>query len=168
MHDLSTIDVVVAAPGKDGKGTFIEISPPARHVVPGAVEAVFFWGSPDIPALPHKIGEVPADVGFPLPGGTKFGLICFPANSAGKLDVSRGYDVTADVDPSDRGMHRSDTIDYEVIISGKVDIVLDSGEVRTLGPGSCLVMGGVMHAWRNHYDQPCIYAAITVGATPPA
>jgi hypothetical protein len=60
-------------------------------------------------------------------------------------------------------MHRSDTIDYEVIISGRVDIELGSGEVRTLVSGSCLVMGGAMHAWNNRYDEACLYAAIMVG-----
>jgi quercetin dioxygenase-like cupin family protein len=65
-------------------------------------------------------------------------------------------------DYRDDGMHMSDTIDYDVVIQGKVDIVLDSGELRTLSAGSMVVMGGVNHSWQNRYDEPCLMATITV------
>lgn len=165
MQNLDNIHVVATAIGEDGEPHFIDIKDAARHSIPEASEAAFFWESKGIPNLPDQIGGIPADISFPLPGGTKFGLVCFPAHSAGKLDLrSHGPgDLVAQHD--DPGMHQSNTIDYEVIISGKVDIVLANGESRTLTPGSCLIMGGVTHAWKNHYDEPCIYAAITVGAT---
>ena len=51
------------------------------------------------------------------------------------------------VDVADDGMHGHDTLDYEVVISGKIDLLLDSGEVRTLTPGTMLMMAGVNHAW---------------------
>lgn len=46
-------------------------------------------------------------------------------------------------------MHATDSIDYEVVLSGKVDMELPGGKVRTLKPGDLLVMGGVPHAWKN-------------------
>jgi hypothetical protein len=157
MENLNKIHVVVAAMGEDGEPHFVDVTDAARNNIPGAVESAFFWESAGIPDLPGSIGQTPADISFPLPGGSKFGLVCFPAHSAGKLDL-RGHGpsdlVAAHEDPA---MHKSKTIDYEVIISGKIDIVLPNGESRTLTPGSCLVMGGVTHAWKNHYDEPCIY-----------
>lgn len=158
---LSEIHVVVAGTDADGNPCFVDSGVPARFSDPGAVEAAFVWGTQDVPNLSEGIGAPPADMSFPAPGGSKFGLMCFPPNSAGKLSVSADL---ADVDPGNAGMHQSDTIDYEVILSGKVDIVLPGGQRRTLFPGSCLVMGGVMHAWENIYDEPCIYAAIVIGA----
>jgi quercetin dioxygenase-like cupin family protein len=61
-------------------------------------------------------------------------------------------------------LHQSDIIDYEMILSGKIDIVLETGERRTLTAGSYLVMAGIMHAWENRYDEACVYAAVGVGA----
>ena len=165
MDNLNQIHVVVAAVGEDGEPHFVDMHEAARNNIPGAVEAAFFWECPGIPELPGLIGHTPSGISFPLPGGSKFGLVCFPANSAGKLDLRNhgpGDLVSAHDDPA---MHKSNTIDYEVIISGKIDIELPNGECRTLVPGSCLVLAGVTHAWKNRYDEPCVYAAITIGAT---
>lgn len=56
--------------------------------------------------------------------------------------MAEGSLVVHDKDPA---RHKSDTVDIEIVISGKVDIVLESGETRTLVLGSCLIMGGVLH-----------------------
>lgn len=158
---LKDVHIVVAGTGPDGRPCFIDPEEPARFSDPGAVEVAYMWGTDSIVNLADGIGAPPADVAFPPPGGSRFGLICFPPRSAGRLSVSTDL---AEVHENSAGMHQSDTIDYEIIISGKVDIVLPGGERRTLTPGSCLVMGGVMHAWENIYDEPCIYAAIVIGA----
>ena len=50
--------------------------------------------------------------------------------------------MTGTGDDGDPAMHASDTIDYEVVISGKVDLELPGGKKRTLGPGDLLVMAG--------------------------
>lgn len=168
MSIVDNFEVVIAATGPDGKPAFIEAPVPKSLNVPGAVEAAFFWEAKGIPRLLDDIGGAAEAVSnFPLPGGSKFGIICFPAHSAGKLDVghSTGGAVEAGID-GDAGMHQTNTIDYEIILSGKVDIELPGGQVRTLRPGSLLVMGGVPHSWKNHYDEPCLYAAIVIGAHP--
>ena len=43
-------------------------------------------------------------------------------------------------------MHSHDTIDYEIVLSGKIDIVLQGNQRRTLKAGDILVMGGLPHA----------------------
>ena len=60
-------------------------------------------------------------------------------------------------------MHASDTIDYNIVLSGKIDLELPSGKVHTLVPGDLLVMAGVPHAWKNRYDEDCIFLAVTIG-----
>lgn len=165
MDYLKNAALVVAGLDANGKAAFLDPPPAATHAVSGAVEAAYFWGTDGLPAMPSDIGGGVNSVAFPPVGGTRFGLVCFPPHSAGKLDMAEQGGVE-DVDAgSAPGMHRSDTIDYEVILSGKVDIVLEGGARRTLGPGSCLVMGGVMHAWENIYDEPCIYAVVVIGAS---
>ncbi|KAI1863840.1 uncharacterized protein JN550_009338 [Neoarthrinium moseri] len=46
-------------------------------------------------------------------------------------------------------MHRSVSIDYGVLISGELELALDSGESRLLKPGDVVIQRGTNHAWRN-------------------
>ncbi|MBX6317260.1 cupin domain-containing protein [Pigmentiphaga sp.] len=51
-------------------------------------------------------------------------------------------------------MHRTETIDYAVVLSGKIVMVLDDTEVE-LNAGDIVVQCGTNHAWSNRSDQPC-------------
>ncbi|KAL1305024.1 hypothetical protein AAFC00_003924 [Neodothiora populina] len=46
-------------------------------------------------------------------------------------------------------MHRTVSIDYGIVILGRVELVLDSGETKVMEPGDVCVQRGTMHAWRN-------------------
>ena len=62
-------------------------------------------------------------------------------------------------------MHATDTVDYLVVLSGKVTLVLETGEA-VLGPGDFVVDRGVLHGWRNDHDQPCRCAVVNIPALP--
>ena len=62
-------------------------------------------------------------------------------------------------------MHATDTIDYLVILSGRVTLVLEEGEVE-LSPHDFVVDRGVVHGWRNPHDEPCVAAVVNVPAHP--
>ena len=62
-------------------------------------------------------------------------------------------------------MHATDTIDYLVILSGRVTLVLEEGEAE-LGPGDFVVDRGVLHGWRNPHDEPCVAAVVNLPAHP--
>lgn len=51
-------------------------------------------------------------------------------------------------------MHRTESIDYGIVIEGEMTLVLDRGEVL-LKPGSVVVQRGTNHAWANRSDRPC-------------
>jgi hypothetical protein len=51
-------------------------------------------------------------------------------------------------------MHRTESIDYGVVIEGELTLVLDDSEVR-LAPGSVVVQRGTNHAWANRSGRPC-------------
>lgn len=51
-------------------------------------------------------------------------------------------------------MHRSEAIDYAVVIEGEITLVLDDSEVL-LKPGSVVVQRGTNHAWANRTDLLC-------------
>jgi mannose-6-phosphate isomerase-like protein (cupin superfamily) len=51
-------------------------------------------------------------------------------------------------------MHRTESVDYGVVIEGEMTLVLDEGEVL-LKPGSVVVQRGTNHAWANRSGKPC-------------
>jgi quercetin dioxygenase-like cupin family protein len=50
-------------------------------------------------------------------------------------------------------MHRTVSLDYGIVLVGEVDLVLDSGEVRTMRPGDMAIQRGTMHAWVNNHSS---------------
>src|SRR5215469_3486296 len=63
-------------------------------------------------------------------------------------------------------MHRTETVDYAIILSGEYDLELDSGEVAHLKAGDIVVQRGTMHAWVNHGPAPAVFAFILIDADP--
>ena len=62
----------------------------------------------------------------------------------------------ADVqEPDDPGMHTTDTVDYDYVVSGEVYLELDDGAEVLLKPGDCVVQNGTRHRWNNRGDRPC-------------
>ena len=51
-------------------------------------------------------------------------------------------------------MHRTESVDYGVVIEGELTLVLDEGAVP-LRPGSVVVQRGTNHAWANRSGAPC-------------
>src|SRR4029077_11650258 len=58
-------------------------------------------------------------------------------------------------------VHHTDSIDFDVVLSGSVDLILDDGP-HLLGPGDCVVVTGVDHAWRAGPDG-CQLSVVTLG-----
>ena len=61
--------------------------------------------------------------------------------------------------------HRTDSIDYAVVISGEIDMQLDD-TVVTLRAGDVLVQRGTIHNWINKTDKPCVIAFVLIDAKP--
>ena len=108
----------------------------------------------------------------PVEEGTVFRVIEYPPDRVrlATLDPEahfRGMGARA-ADPATRrhpGMHKTDTIDYCVVLSGEIWAVLDEGEVL-LRAGDCLVQRGTNHAWSNRSDEPCVIAFALIAAKP--
>jgi mannose-6-phosphate isomerase-like protein (cupin superfamily) len=62
--------------------------------------------------------------------------------------------------------HRTDSIDYGVIMSGELDMELDNGKVVHLKAGDCVVQRGTIHNWVNRGTEPCLVAFILISAKP--
>lgn len=62
------------------------------------------------------------------------------------------------------GMHTTDTVDFDVIVSGEVYLELDNGAEVLLKAGDCVIQNGTRHAWRNRSSEKCVIAVTLVGA----
>jgi quercetin dioxygenase-like cupin family protein len=126
-----------------------------------------------------KIDEVPKNIVSGRPGATAcvvWTTEAFPVNNTGDADkglrqvgttlnngtVFRVVEFAPGVSPRN---HRTDSIDYAVIVSGEIDMELDDSVVH-LKAGDVLVQRGTIHNWINRGTQPCVIAFVLIDAKP--
>ncbi|HXO91036.1 MAG TPA: cupin domain-containing protein [Stellaceae bacterium] len=61
--------------------------------------------------------------------------------------------------------HRTDSIDYAVVMAGEIDMELDDTTVH-LKAGDVLVQRGTIHNWVNRGTVPCVIAFVLIAAKP--
>ena len=71
--------------------------------------------------------------------------------------------VLAYLEPDNPGMHTTDTIDFEVVLSGELILELDDGVETVLRPGDTVVQNGTRHRWGNRGTEPAVMAVFMVG-----
>jgi mannose-6-phosphate isomerase-like protein (cupin superfamily) len=65
-----------------------------------------------------------------------------------------------------RFTHRTETVDYAILLSGEIDMELDNGETVHLKPGDIVVQRGTIHTWINRGSVPAVTAFILIDAKP--
>ncbi len=101
----------------------------------------------------------------------------FPANNDGNDDESKRELATGlpngavfrinKLDPGvSARIHRTDTIDYAVVMSGECDMELEKGDFVHLKAGDVLVQRGTIHNWINNGTESCIIAFVLIDAKP--
>ena len=143
-----TVRRVVTGHDKNGRAivTIDEIAKNAAQTRPGANAAVI-WTSEGFPV--DNDGDADTSgrkVGTTLAGGTVFRVVSFGPGVAPRN-------------------HRTDSIDYAVVISGEIDMELDD-QVVTLRAGDVLVQRGTIHNWVNRSTAPCVVAFVLIDAKP--
>jgi len=132
------------------------------------------WGSDALPELPSD-GAAPTQPRyFPAETGFRFGFFTLPpATTRGERIVTEAaleemqeklpgmMDV---LEPDHPGMHTTDTVDFDVVISGEVYLELDDGVEVLLKAGDCVIQNGTRHAWHNRSAEKCVIAVTLVGA----
>jgi mannose-6-phosphate isomerase-like protein (cupin superfamily) len=68
------------------------------------------------------------------------------------------------MEPDHPGMHTTDTVDLDLMLSGEMFLELDDGAEVHLRPGDCVIQNGTRHAWHNRGSEPCTMLSILVGA----
>jgi mannose-6-phosphate isomerase-like protein (cupin superfamily) len=168
---------VVTGMTDDGTSVFAideTMDPITLSLLPGA-EFHRLWGSDERVRLPVD-GTAPRPTQyFPPTDGFRCGFFSLAPESVGlppDLDVRAAFAEMGDKLPGmadvmerdDPGMHRTDTVDFLYIVSGRVVLELDDGAERVLEPGDCVVQNGTRHAWRNRFDEECVILVVLIGA----
>jgi len=168
---------VVTGQNERGKSVFVNktpIKPVSLTLFPG-YEFHRLWGGDATPELPSDGTPPPQPRYFPPKNGFRFGFFTIPPES--KTIVNRLRDAAAlaevqqklpgmmEVLESDHpGMHTTDTVDFDVVISGEVYLELDDGDEVRLKAGDCVIQNGTRHAWHNRSAEKCVIAVTLVGA----
>jgi mannose-6-phosphate isomerase-like protein (cupin superfamily) len=110
----------------------------------------------------------------PGPNGTVFRIVVHPPESTyiHKLDRAAAKaafaaygsvhaSTFAEEDSPHPLMHRTKTVDYGIVISGEVYLVLDKEETL-LKAGDVVIQRGTNHAWANRSNEPCKMAFILI------
>ena len=101
----------------------------------------------------------------------------FPVNNDGFVDPTKSSFKTTEENGSvfrvvryEPGVtprnHRTDSIDYAVVLSGEIEMELDDGVIVKLRAGDLLVQRGSIHNWINRGTEPCVLAVILIHANP--
>jgi quercetin dioxygenase-like cupin family protein len=144
-----TVKVRRVVTGHDRSGrAIVKIDEVSKNIVsnrPGA-SACVVWTTDTIPADNSGDSDASAKkVGTTLPGGTVFRVIEFSPGVAPRV-------------------HRTDSIDYAVVLSGEIDMELEKGTEVHLKAGDVLVQRGTLHNWINRGTAPCVMAFVLVDA----
>lgn len=106
----------------------------------------------------------------PVPGGSIFRVVEIPPEADSKIDVEATFAAlgstklpTAEDSAKHPSMHATDSVDYLVVISGEMYMIMEEGEIL-LRAGDCIVQRGTKHAWCNRGSVPCVMAAILIDA----
>ncbi|MEX2446694.1 MAG: cupin domain-containing protein [Dehalococcoidia bacterium] len=137
---------VVTGHNEDGKAV-VTIDELGKTAVrrPGA-EASVIWTSVGFPVNNDgNEDESEREAGTTLPGGTVFRILALePGNSP--------------------RMHRTDSLDYAVVMSGEIDMELDDGVSVHLKAGDVVVQRGTVHNWANRGTETCVLAFVLIDA----
>jgi quercetin dioxygenase-like cupin family protein len=61
-------------------------------------------------------------------------------------------------------MHRTNSIDYGIVLEGEIELELEDGARKTIRQGGIIVQRGTNHLWRNTTDKVCRIAFILIEA----
>ena len=166
---------VVTAHSSAGRSFILHDAPPETKIIqPGRALTFFELWETDGPLASNEGTE---DAGarpvrhHPPKGGTRFRMVELMPDEHRQDDViAKDFqrldaDSVQTADNDDPTMHRNDTVDYNIVLSGEVYAVTEDGETL-LKPGDVLIQRGTAHTWHNRSGKPCVFASVMVSARP--
>lgn len=160
----SEVRRVVVAERADGKSFVASDTKVAGAEMTGVGQLFTMWGNDTAAQFPDD-GSQPKMQGlYPPVGGFRVYLATYKAGqivTPEKSDLGSNAEIKAHEVP---GMHKSDTTDFDIVLSGTVDCVLSDGTRITLKAGEMIALNGADHAWQNNGTEDATVAFFMAGA----
>ncbi len=173
--ELPPVRRVVTGHDEDGRSVIVEDGAPPTSLSVDAVPGTTFhevWATLASPAPIDDGGDPtlgPISLA-PPPRGTRIRIVDIPPDSVqnavtpeeaaaafAQIGAARAHAAAG----RHALMHRTETVDYGIVLVGEVWLVVDAGETR-LGPGDVVVQRGTSHAWSNRTDKTVRMAFVLV------
>ncbi len=165
---------VVTGHDANGKAVVVE-DRSAPHVFephPG-LQFAELWSTKDMPAA---VGNGDDPTARPLTlkpphHGSVFRVVSHPPEQAGsgEIGASQARELFSSIGATEAAsggddsphatMHRTETVDYAIIMQGRICLALDESEVE-LAQGDVVIQRGTNHAWINRSSEPCLIAFV--------
>jgi len=171
---------VVTGHDAQGRAVFLEDGPvPRVQRIGGPAGPLFFevWNTRATPAPIDATSGEPAESGIqlaPPQGGTRIRVLDIPPEDAriAALTPEQARAHFAEVGAAEasshtgRGsrhafMHRTETIDYGIVLEGELTLILDAGET-IVRAGDIVIQRGTNHGWANRSGRHCRIAFILI------
>ncbi|WP_311267798.1 cupin domain-containing protein [Sphingobium sp. WCS2017Hpa-17] len=144
---LPPVQRVVTGHNADGRAIFkSDDVAPTRMVPSGDASFLLLWTTETVPADNNdETDGRERDAGLTLNQGSVIRIV----------DMLPGKQSP---------MHRTNSIDYGIVMSGEIELELDDGRKTLVREGGIIVQRGTNHLWRNVTDKPCRIAFILIEA----
>jgi quercetin dioxygenase-like cupin family protein len=128
----TSIRRIVTGHSKEGEAVFISDNQYETIVIPsGDAAMATIWTTSTVPAdLNDETDGRERDAGTTLKGGSVIRVVDMLPNASSP-------------------MHRTNSIDYGIVMSGKIELELDNQVFTTIEAGEIIVQRGTIHKWRN-------------------
>jgi quercetin dioxygenase-like cupin family protein len=167
---LPPIHRVVTGHDAAGKAIIASNGPLPVIVALESIPGMIFHEVWETRGTPAPVDNAPDPTTGPMmhvapPNGTRLRFVDLPPDTnyldeatqrIGALfeEVNNVEGLTTQADSPHPMMHRTESVDYGIVIAGELTLILDDSEVA-LVPGSVVIQRGTNHAWANRSGQPC-------------
>lgn len=166
-----TIRRIVTGHDAQGRSVFAE-----DRTLPMKATRLELWRTASMPARfggAPDLGPLPTDLEPPREG-TLVRFVRFePSQGLSGEDLERRYaNAFADMNASHcrvdtrrhPAMHKTRSLDYGIVLSGKITLLLDEGE-REMKPFDVAIQRGTNHGWVNRGTEPALMAFVLIAGT---
>jgi naringenin degradation protein FdeH len=172
---LPPVRRVVTGHDDAGRAVITDDGPPPTSVALDAVPGTVFHEIWETASVPAAVDNGPDPTLGPLQlapprGGTRVRVVdippdtvqnAIPPGDAAAAFAAIGATHAHTLDGPHALMHRTETLDYGIVLEGEVWLVVDGGETN-LHPGDVVIQRGTNHAWSNRTDQTARMAFVLV------
>lgn len=171
---------IVTGHDAQGKAVIQEDGPvPRVQRIGGATGPLFheIWNTRSTPAQIDAASGEPKEEGItlaPPKNGTRIRVLDIPPDDpslhnltpdearAHFAEVGAGEASSYDGRNSRHArMHRTETIDYGIVLEGEIVLIMDEGET-VVRPGDIVIQRGTNHGWANRSNRNCRIAFILI------